>query len=79
MSICSVAAQKFGVACKSAHLASISFAFEGKYLGSEPVGSAEQIGQALTSIRSISAAIYSRDMKTSAAPTRHNPLLGQIS
>jgi transposase len=43
VSICSVAVQKFGVECKSAHLDSSSFAVEGEYLESERVGSAAPV------------------------------------
>jgi transposase len=41
--ICSKAAQKFGVECKSAHLDSSSFAVEGEYVESERVGDAAPV------------------------------------
>jgi transposase len=48
MSICWVAAQKFQVECKSAHLDSTSFAVEGEYAESEVVGEAAPVPITLT-------------------------------
>lgn len=48
MAVCLVAARKFGVECKSAHLDSTSFALEGEYLRSEVVGSAAPVPITIT-------------------------------